>query len=496
MNSDFSQPQRQSLIGVVVMFTDTLQKSIRALFPVLIVIITQSQKINKLYLWPAVGAVLIAIAVIAYLKYRNFTFQLDEDNEEFVIRHGIINKSRLAIPLEKIQQVNINQSFIQKIIGVHALEVDTAGTDKTEVSVKAISHELALSLKSRLLSWKSAAKFSDDNTDEAISEEHPFIQVSFSSLFKTGITSNYARSFALLIAFFITTFQYIEDFITYSDIDDDPLDEYINAEVMLKFIFVIIIAILVLTLMVNLIRIVIRYYNFRVTRQQNSLLLSYGLINTKNTILRPEKVQILTIGRNFFQKKFNILDLKIRQASGIFTENKKSYIEVPGCNEEEKDALLEFLLGHAPQRGEMIKPNYRKFVFNFFRAVLIPVGIYFGLAYLFADMLEYSVFVPAYVVFTTLLVYFGYRNSRLFVSNDYIINQRGAWDVDNDYLAPHKIQSIALHQFFWQVPADVGSITLSTAGGDVNFGVANYTKMKELVNIWLYQVETSKKHWM
>ena len=140
MNSDFSQPQRQSLIGVVVMFTDTLQKSIRALFPVLIVIITQSQKINKLYLWPAVGAVLIAIAVIAYLKYRNFTFQLDEDNEEFVIRHGIINKSRLAIPLEKIQQVNINQSFIQKIIGVHALEVDTAGTDKTEVSVKAISH--------------------------------------------------------------------------------------------------------------------------------------------------------------------------------------------------------------------------------------------------------------------------------------------------------------------------------------------------------------------
>lgn len=494
MNSDFSQPQRQSLIGVVVMFTDTLQRTIRALFPLLIVILTQSQKI---YLWPSIGVALLVIAVIAYLKYRNFTFQLDEKNEEFVVRHGIINKSRLAIPLEKIQQVNINQSFIQKIIGVHALEVDTAGSNKTEVSVKAISHKLALSLKARLLAGKSAPKaFEDDVVQETAESEHPFIQISFASLFKTGITSNYARSFALLIAFFITAFQYIEDVITYADIEDDPLDEYINAEVMLKFVFAIIIAIMILTLMVNLIRTVVRYYNFKITKQQESLLLSYGLINTKNTIIRPEKVQILTIGRNFFQKKLNILDLKIRQASGIFNENKKAYIEVPGCNEIEKNELLEFLMGQVPQRGEMIKPNYRKFVFNFFRAVLIPVAIYFTLAYFFADLLEYIVFVPAYATFATLLVYFGYRNSRLFVNNDYVVNQRGAWDIDNDYLAPHKIQAIALHQFFWQVPADVGAITLSTAGGEVSFGVANFTRLKELVNVWLYQIETSTKHWM
>lgn len=494
MNSDFSQPQRQSLIGVVVMFTDTLQRTIRALFPLLIVILTQSQKI---FLWPSIGAALLVIAVIAYLKYRNFTFQLDEKNEEFVVRHGIINKSRLAIPLEKIQQVNINQSFIQKIIGVHALEVDTAGSNKTEVSVKAISHELALSLKARLLAGKSAPKaFEYDVVQGTAKSEHPFIQISFASLFKTGITSNYARSFALLIAFFITAFQYIEDVITYADIEDDPLDEYINAEVMLKFVFAIIIAIMILTLMVNLIRTVVRYYNFKITKQQESLLLSYGLINTKNTIIRPEKVQILTIGRNFFQKKLNILDLKIRQASGIFNENKKAYIEVPGCNETEKNELLEFLMGQVPQRGEMIKPNYRKFVFNFFRAVLIPVAIYFTLAYFFADLLVYIVFVPAYATFATLLVYFGYRNSRLFVNNDYIVNQRGAWDIDNDYLAPHKIQAIALHQFFWQVPADVGAITLSTAGGEVSFGVANFTRLKELVNVWLYKVETSRKHWM
>lgn len=498
MNSNFSQPQRQSLIGVVIMFTDTVQKFLRALWPLLVVAVTKYEQIDKLYLWASVVAVVLVIGVIAYLKYRKFTFQLDEGNEEFVIRHGIINKSRVAIPLEKIQQVNINQSFTQKIIGVHALEVDTAGSNKTEVSIKAISHDLAISLKKRLLEGKSVVRSADETDAAELPTEaaHPFIEISLGSLFKTGITSNYVRSFALLLAFVITVFQYIEDFISYSEIEDDPLDRYLDPEVLLRFMFTIIIAVIVLTLIVNLARTIIRFFGFKITKQQKSLLLSYGLVNTKNTIIRPEKVQILTVGQNYFQKKLWILDIKIRQASGIFTENKKAYIEVPGCNDKEKDAILEFLLEQVPQRGEMIKPNYRKFVFNFFRGVIIPLVIYFSLAYYITDLLDYIVFVPVYVVFATLMVYFGYRNSRLFVSNDFIINQRGAWDVDNEFVAPYKIQSVSVHQYFWQKPANVGSVTLSTAGGEINFGVANFTKLKELVNIWLYQIETSKKHWM
>lgn len=502
MKADFNQPQRQSLIGVVVMFTDTMQKALRAFWPLVLVTIFRMKEGSLLKVLLAVAVIVVVVAVIAYLKYRNFTFHIDEDNEEFVVRKGIINKSRLAIPLNKIQQVNINQSLIQRFIGVHALEVDTAGSGKKEISIRAITHDLAIALKSRLLNGVAAATIRETEDGEIapqeLQEEKPFIRISFMTLFKTGMTSNYARSFALLIAFMITMFQYIEDFIQYAEIDDDPLDNYINTEVLLKFMAFIIIAILVITLIINLSRTIIRYFGFKVTKQQNSLLLSYGLLNTKNTIIRPEKVQIVSVGRNFFQKKLEILDVKIRQAAAMEAdpEHKQSFIEIPGCNAAERDTLLEFLLNEIPQKGEEIQPNYRKFVFNFFRGVIIPLSIYFTFAYFFKDVLDYIIFLPLYVVFVTLLVYFGYRNSRLYVSNDYIINQHGAWDIDNEYLAPHKIQSISVHQYFWQKPADVGSLTLCTAGGEINFGVADFTKIKQLVNQWLYQVETSKKHWM
>jgi putative membrane protein len=503
MNSDFSKPQRQSGVGVVVMFGNALQKSARALFPILIGLIFQIDKIGKLYFWLGLLAILILVAVVAYLRYLNFTYFLDEENEEFVVKEGVVRKSRLAIPLDKIQQVNINQSLLQKIIGVHALEVDTAGSGSKEVSIKAISHGMALALKKRLLedTHKPAAQEILTDTVDAVAEtEHPFIKISLLSLFKTGITSNYVRTFGLLLAFLITAFQHIEDFLRASDIGEDKMDEYINAELILKFITVIVAGTVVLILVLNLSRTILRYFDFKIARQQGSLLLSYGLLNTKNTIIRPNKVQIVTVGRNYFQKKLNIQDIKIRQASNREANNhdhKKTAIEIPGCNNAEKDVLLKLLLEKFPERGVMLKPNIRKILVPTVFFLLLPLSVYFALAYtVLPEALDFILFVPVYALFVCILIYFGFRNSRLFVNQDFIIKQSGAWDIDNDFLVPYKIQTVSVTQYFWQKYSNVGIVSLHTAGGTISFGLANYTRLKQLVNSWLYQVETSDKNWM
>ncbi|RZJ63544.1 MAG: hypothetical protein EOO45_21040, partial [Flavobacterium sp.] len=446
MNNDFSSAQRQSLIGVVVMFADTLQKVLRAAWPFLIVWIFKIDSANAPYFWLGAAVIIILAAVAAYLQYRNFTFHIDESNEEFVIHTGVFNKSRIAIPLNKIQQVNINQSLVQKLVGVHALEVDTAGSSKKEVSIRAINHELALALKERLLDTDKQIELSSDGlSDEPAGSRSktdlPFIQISLLSLIKTGITSNYVRSFALLLAFVITAFQYIEDFLHAAKIENDPLDEYLNTDVLVRFMVSIIVAIIVLTLIINLVRTIIRFYNFRITKQQNSLLLSYGLLNTKNTIIRPDKVQIVRVGRNYFQKKMNILDLKIKQASTSQVDGdtlKNNAIEIPGCNESEKEMLLKFLLEKVPERGVALRPNIRKIIMETVMFVVIPVGVYSALAYNFPELIEYAFVIPFYLLFAGLLIFMGFRNARLFVNDEFIIKQSGAWDVDRDFIAPHK----------------------------------------------------------
>ncbi|RTY95007.1 PH domain-containing protein [Flavobacterium sp. GT3R68] len=503
METNFSVPQRQSSIGILVMFFDTLQKWARGLWPILVVWLFKYDELNKIYLLLGTLSIIFTVGIVAYLRYRNFTFFLDNENEEFIINEGVFNRTKTTIQLNKIQQVNINQSLIQRIIGVYALDVDTAGSTKKEGAIKAISHQLALSLKARLLdNEKVNIRSVDENFENAVAvlpvaENHPFIEISFLSLVKVGITSNYIRSIGLILAFFATIYENGRNFIEQSDIDKRSIDNYIDKSIAMQSVAVVVIMMLTAVLIINLVRIIVRYFNFKITRQSGSLLLSHGLLNTKSTIIKPEKVQITTVTRNYFQKKMNILELKIRQASSGEREERKSAIEIPGCNEMERDEILQLLFKKIPQKGVMLKPNFRKLVFSIFLSIVLPLTGFFTFGnYIEPQILDYAYFTPLYAIFIGLVLYFGFRNYRLFVSDDFIIKQSGAWDIDHEIIEPMKIQALTTSQLFWHKGADIGYLTIHTAGGNIAFKLGNYTLIKQYVNRWLYEMETSDSNWM
>lgn len=492
----FNEPQRQSLIGVLVMFTDTFQRLVRGLWPILVIWLFKFNELNKTYVLSGAIGILVLVAVIAYLRYRNFTFYIDDQNDEFIIQKGILNKTRIAIKLEKIQQVTINQSFIQKVIGVYALDVDTAGTHQKEAVIRAVSHELAQALKMRLLEGGKKEE-TTENTD--VVPETPFIKIGFSSLVKIGLTSNYMRSLALLIAFAGTVYENVQSFMRANEIDNNQVNTYIDERLAMFSVSILIAILLGILLLLNLGRTIIKYFDFKITRQYRSLLLSYGLLNTKNTIIRPEKVQIVSTSRNFLQKKLDTLNLKIRQASGNADqeENDKRAIQIPGCNAAERDKILSLLFHKIPEEGVTIRPNIRRLVVGAILYLFVPLVVLL-LLYKFTvlPIAEYLIFVPLYLTFTGLLLYFGFRNNRLFVTDEFIICRKGVWDIEHHIIEPHKIQAIATSQLFWHKSADIGSITLYTAGGKISFHLGDFSRIKELVNVWLYQVETSPKGWM
>lgn len=504
MRANFSQPQRQSSIGILVLFFYTLQQYGRAFLPLILIWIFKFEEVNKLYFFLGLIALFVSIGVVSYLKYLNFTFFLDAENEEFIITYGVFNKTKTAIQLRKIQQVNINQSFIQKLIGVYELDVDTAGSNKKEGTIKAISHELALELKFRLLENETIK--SEFVTEETSSEEteqnlieaaHPFIKISFLSLLKVGITSNYGRSIALLVIFFSTIYENFQNFVDENNVYKEKVGSYIDKNLVLQTILISILLLFVVVLVVNVIRIVFKYFDYRIARQKGSLLLSFGLLNTKSTIIKPEKVQITTVKRNYFQKKMGILELKIKQATGGEEEERKSVIEIPGCSEMERDAILKLLFHQIPEKGLMLRPNFRKLVFSVFLLIGLPLLGFIAVGYWLEPILfEYNYVVPIYVIFIGLIQYYKFKNNQLFIHQNFIIKQSGAWDISNDIIEPSKIQAITTSQLFWHKKSDIGSIILHTAGGNIAFQLGNYSVLKQQVNLWLYEIETSDSNWM
>jgi len=483
------------------MFANTLQKIVRNFWALLIILIYKMPAITLILGFLGVVFILLLIGIIAYLHYLNFTFFLDQDKQEFVVQHGILDKKRISIRLDKIQQVNINQSVLQRLIGVYSLDIDTAGSSSKEVSIKAIDHQSAQILKEKLLEKQTEQQPQTQNEATTENSQKTIVKINFLSLLKIGLTSNYGRSLAILLTFFFTIYDRIKDFVKSEILSEEQIDLYINQSTKLG-VLILFFMLFCVVFIVNLIRIVERYYDLKIIKQPNSLMVSFGLLAKRNTLLSPKKVQILSYSQNFFQRKMNVLKMKIKQASSQEVQgNKKktqsSPIEIPGITSLEKDTIIQHIYNKIIGKQTLFKPNYRFVLRGFYIGILVPISIFVVFSFFASQKLNfYFIFIILYVVIVSLFVYFSYLNHRLFVGSDFIVKKSGAWDVEHQILESYKIQAITTKQYFWHKRSDIGHIVLHTASGNIYFKFANFSQINRQINYWLYKIETSVKDWM
>jgi uncharacterized membrane protein YdbT with pleckstrin-like domain len=78
-----------------------------------------------------VGAVALALLVLVGLIKRQATRYVIT-SERLHIRHGILAKKTQETRVQRVQNVNTEQSFFQRILRVGTVDFDTAGTDDSE----------------------------------------------------------------------------------------------------------------------------------------------------------------------------------------------------------------------------------------------------------------------------------------------------------------------------------------------------------------------------
>lgn len=486
---------------------------IKGAWPVLLVMFIRLERINLAYLTIAVLALLVLVSLFGYLSYRHTSFYIDETSGEFILNRGVVNKQRVVVSLSRIQQVNINQDFIHKIFDIYSVGIETAGSTKSEATINAISGQVARELQARLLEIAGEAdsitpneselpprrsNFHRNDTNQHMLDEDqkPFIHIGLHSLFKIGITSRYLESVSLLAAFFYAIYSNVKDIWWSGEEDEEELNNLLGSFFTLQAIGVLLGGFIVFILLFNLVRTVVTYYGFTIRQRRRSLIISYGLFNTKNTIINPSKVQLTKVTQNYFQKKMNLAQLSVHQPSSDIHLDKKARITIPGCNQTEEQKIFAFIYGEQPEKGFSMAPNWRKMIPALVVAILMPLLAYLVVGFL-TDLPAYlHAFAAAYVLVAAGMIYLSFRNLRLFVSPAFIIRQSGIWDITTEYLEPHKIQAISSRQMPWHRKRNIGHITLHTAGGDLSFVFGNFSRLQALKNEWLYQVESSAKEWM
>ncbi|GAB0157226.1 PH domain-containing protein [Chryseobacterium sp. Alg-005] len=491
--NSFFEPQRQSRTGIALLFLYSLGQTVRNSWALLFIFIFKRKDISTTIILLIVLAVFLLLIVSAILKYYNFKYYIDPENEEFIIHQGIINKSTIKIKKDNIQEVNISQPFIHHIFNIYKLEIDTPGGTEKEISISALSHKNAVDLKKYLLAEnnvKSEKKVDvqEENTDDKV------LAISTQSLIKYGFTANYVQSFFALISLGIYGIYQINDVLDKAELETRVDYEKLSSRFMTFSIPVIgglIFLVIVLGVIINVIRTLIRYHHFKIIESDRRFSMEYGLFNTKNSIVTKNKVQIVTETQNWIQKKLNVSFIKFLQI-GKKDDDEKNTAAIPGIHKKEKEKLIFSIWQEEPDFKNVLQPNYRLLILNNIKWIVFPL-----ILVCIIDrnlLLDYGWLAVLYFIIVELFLIISFLHLKLYYSERFIRLQSGIWDIDYRTFEIEKLQTVKISQYFWQRKANLGTITLYTSAGKFGFSGVDFSKAKKLFNYIIYKIEISKNY--
>ena len=200
----FSVEQKQSKVGMVVIFFDKFISIVKnyAIF----LIIPMWKDFDLILLIILILLIALFTAALTVIEFKYFTFQFDFNKNDFIVKKGFLKKTKLSVPLNKIQQINLNQNFIHKFLNLYEIQMDTAGSDSKEVSIKAVKEDIAFEIKD----FTDFLKEKNIDIDLEKSNESKSLEIDFYTLIKTGLTSRYFQTLGFIIALFFGALEYLD----------------------------------------------------------------------------------------------------------------------------------------------------------------------------------------------------------------------------------------------------------------------------------------------
>jgi putative membrane protein len=490
------EPQRQSLLGVVVY----ILRNIRAIIAIFLSFLAVGAANPQAWFFFSLAMVPLGIflLVFAYYQFKNFTFHVNED--KLLIHKGVFIKDRLVVEAERIQSINITENFIQRLIGLVSLKVDTAGSKGNELEIPALERDRAELLK-KLLYEKKAEAVGEDAQLEADaasettdSKKRILVSLSLGDLIVVGLTENHLRTGLIALAFVFGTYSQYQEYIT--EYFEDPLESYaeqaVNAGLAALVIFIIVYS--VVSVLLSLGRTILRFFNLKAFINDDAIEISTGLLKRNEFRVPIHKVQFLQLETNPLRRAVGFESAKIKPSNSVGEVAKQQNIEIPALRSVQSSTLIQgvfenFILPEKELQGNAWA--YARLNAIIFAIITIPItlGLYSFLSYFSLVIL---LLIPSGAVFG----YFYGKTVRLFYDESFIVIRKGLLFTKRIVLPTYKIQSIKKSSNLILKRRKLSHIDLYTAAGSRAVRFLNTEEIDRFYDFVLYSVEKNSESWM
>lgn len=291
----------------------------RAIYPLIIAVFangrafSEGEKLGRKALVIALlvpvlfGALAIVGGVVSYLVTR---FGI-VGGSLIVTKKGIWRQER-TIPLERIQNVSITQGFLERILGIATVKVETASGTGVEANLKSLSLADANLIKHELLRTKSVASTEVQQAPPAV------YKAEFKDVALAGALQNRAL---IVMATILGVFGQGLDDLAKGVIDGIERSRVIEAaegNPALAGVVTMVGGLLFLLVgwVLSILYAVFIYFGFKVVRTDRGLQVSYGLVNTLETVIPIKRIQSIQTRASWLFKLFGYNQLFVQSIGG------------------------------------------------------------------------------------------------------------------------------------------------------------------------------------
>jgi putative membrane protein len=415
-----------------------------------------------------IGAVVLLLFMMAsvYLYWRRFEFRVGAN--EIRIDHGVLSRTHRSIPFDRIQDVDISQGPVARLLGLAKVKLETGSSgniEKDEGVLHAIALERAEALRRQVREHRAPAETVAAHA--ADTEQPPIFAMDLRRVVLAGVFSFSLALFGGLVGA-SQTFGEVIGFDPFSRSfwrgaaeRGGPFAEYLEANAAAAAVGGVLVLVLI-GLATGVTRSLLRDYGFRLDRGPTGLRRRRGLLTRTDVTLPLRRVQAAVIASGPVRERFGWHILKLQSLA--HDEGKEADHSVaPLATPDEVDSIFAEI-GWRPAMGDVAwRPVSKAYVWTL-AIGLVPLLLLAAIQAVFVPWIGAAAAAVIAAALTTR--WLAWRRTGFVTDGDRLIFRTGWWRRRTVVLPRRRVQSIDIAQSFVSRWFGTASLLFGVAGGN------------------------------
>lgn len=418
----------------------------------IIIFIGGGQEANITLYW--IMGTVVMLLIWGVISWYRFQFRVEQG--ELRIEQGVFVRKKIFLTSDRIQVIDISAGMIQRIFGLVAVEVKTAGSSSKEAKINAISRLKAEELKTLLRKKSSEEKDADLAEEESAGSK--IYALDTKDLLMAASTSG---RLGVALSVVGAAFSQIEQIIP-----DEQLIRFVEnnlpSSTSATMVVYSIIAIIAISWAFSFISTIIKYYDFTVEVRENELLIARGLFERKQLTIPFNRIQAVQIQEGILRQPLGYAALVIESA-GYGEEEANSATLFPLI---EKHRIFEFIDAVIPEYHADVEETATVTTYGLRRYLLRMVWIslaVIAISWTFIPNGVYSWFV---LIPALILGYQQYRDAAISKGDNTIILTYRLLSKTTAIIKKYRMQACEIKQNPFQGRLRLSNFTLHVASGN------------------------------